>query len=82
MADFGTWPCSNCVSLEAAKESRDNWTPHVVVDTTQGGLTLIRCLDCGYEREALITFLPERLTGEDALRFLPRSGERTGDKEE
>jgi len=70
MADLGTWPCSNCVSLEEAK-TRANWTPHVVVDTKQGGLTLIRCEACGYQREALIEFLPERLTGEDALRFLP-----------
>jgi hypothetical protein len=74
MADLGIWPCSNCVSLDAARDRR-SWTPHVVVDTKPGGLTLIRCESCGHQREAQIEFLPERLTGEGALAFMPDARE-------
>jgi hypothetical protein len=38
-------------------------------------LTLIRCESCGHQREAQIEFLPERLTGEGALAFMPDARE-------
>lgn len=69
---FGVLPCPFC--CPSTEDARDfgRWTEHTPVDTLPSGETLVRCESCGHTRPVLIDVLPESLTGEDALRHMPK----------